>query len=335
MTLACFFEEPGFFGENSEGDSYSEPKVMACCDVYDAESPQPHETACYKDLVETLCFSASAKVAVAFDGVVGGDNLAVHVASEEGQEACKLAFNSEIDSWVDSLDPEDPLDLTWAIGNNLVQWPAIDEPFFHLDAQVTDVFIPANSDDYILCEDNDYNNGQSLIGLGDSPEYALMLSEGDGVLVGPTYNTSPMSGNVVFSSDDTSCLAPLCSRLHFSENVSDWTVHNLAFYSSASARVSDNVESVDVDWYHIEMVGAVSAAEKATNKFEIAAGEAIFQLGGNVEGIPHHLTVTNASAITVQKIFGVWRTSSFALQYIDSASSTWTLAIAGAGWEVP
>lgn len=136
-------------------------------------------------------------------------------------------------------------------------------------------------------------------------------------------------------SDDTSCSAPLCSNVRFSENASDWTVHNLSLYSSTSAIISDQVISYTADWFHIELAGPVQAEELATDDFQIEPGDAVFLLSGEVEGDPHHLVVTNASTIRIVKVGGVWKTSSFALGYSDSEDDSWVLSVAGAAWVAP
>jgi hypothetical protein len=101
------------------------------------------------------------------------------------------------------------------------------------------------------------------------------------------------------------------------------------------ATIEDQVLSYTVDWFHIELAGPVQATELGPDTFEIAPGDAVFLLGGEIEGEPHHLIVTNASAIEIGKDDDVWKSTSFALGYIDSGSDSWTLSIAGAHWVAP
>ena len=72
-----------------------------------------------------------------------------------------------------------------------------------------------------------------------------------------------------------------------------------------------------------------------TDHFEVAQGDAVFLLGGEIGGEPHHLIVTNASAIEIEKDNGVWKSKSFALGYVDSEEDDWTLSIAAARWVAP
>lgn len=346
------------FAFGSGGVFEDPPEVMACCDLFDAGDPpppQPHEWACYKDTVETFCEESVIPAVVQGlkdldydEGVV--EDLMNHM--NDHLEDCNAAFAEEIDNW-DEVAPEGPIggpanggetDLMgpeWHIDQSfgmLTLTPIVD-PIIVLDfdsIDMEDFITPTVMGDPIVCFDNDFNDGKAFITLEENPEFMLFLAEGDGVLVGPEYDSIPVGGGAEFASVDTSCGAPRCSYISFSENVSDWTLHNLALYSSTSTVIADETAyEVTVDWFDLELVGPVQASARGPNFFQVPAGEAVFLLSTVIEGQAHHLIVTNASSILIDKDSDEWTTSTFALQYTDSESDIWTLGIGGAEWVSP
>lgn len=99
--------ETGFleltFGPDEAGDSYADPLVMACCPWYHEHDPyceQPHERACWIDLVEQGCKSMPSRIeAFAHEHFPGALNAAkrgaiLQIADYVGdnQVACVQAF---------------------------------------------------------------------------------------------------------------------------------------------------------------------------------------------------------------------------------------------------
>ncbi len=66
-----------------------------------------------------------------------------------------------------------------------------------------------------------------LVPLATDAEFEFALVKADRVLIGPTYDQNPVSASPKFKSSDTHCAAPLCSRLHMSDEGSTWTLHDM------------------------------------------------------------------------------------------------------------
>jgi hypothetical protein len=108
----------------------------------------------------------------------------------------------------------------------------------------------------------------------------------------------------------------------------------MTYFSEAGVLVSDggNIQAA-VDWFHLELVTATPAIAIAADTLEIPAGDAVFVLGGDIEGVAHRLFARNATAIRIRKVSGVWKNSSFSIQYTDSENDTWTLTVSLGEWE--
>ena len=330
------FDDFGLFGDGI--DEYARPTVMACCDVYEEPPPpQPHFHHCYKDGIETMCNTVASWVKTATTGIAGS-GAAIEAAGKAAN--CKAAINAVIDdtsTWDPDAPPSTGLEATWTIGSFgcIAGNCQMDNLRVDFELGINDVFIPESGDDYLECVDNNFNLGETYLSLADDPEFETLLEEGDGVLVGPVYDQSRMSATPVFASEDTQCVAPLCSRMSFSDNGTDWTLDDLVLYSSDEVVISDGDDlNYTADWLTIELVGDVTGTEVSTNKFEIAQGDAFFKVNGVLQGLGGHVvTGWNVSKITVEKRGSMWQTHSFSIDYKDDDGDTWTLTVGRADWD--
>jgi hypothetical protein len=335
------------FGNSVEGESYAEPKVMACCDPLEPEgSSEPHLWNCYLDLVETLSRSLPIRIvdAVKSSGPAvknQATKLANYIADADGQNLCKEAFlaDSEFAAWeIDDLQA--PLQHTWVLANDpgyaaeASEWPLIEDPEIYIDATVDGIFLPPNPVDWIECVDQGKSDSQSfLVPSEDSPDYAFTINLGDAVLVGLTTQDGTFTANPELSAQDNDCSGLGCSSISFSEDAGTWTVHSLVLHSAGPTEVSNRTTSFTADFFRVELVGPVTATSLGPNKFAIPMLVHTFVLSGSLEGVPHILSGTNLTDIVVENRAGVWGTNSFALRYVDSDAQPWDLTIGAASWD--
>lgn len=327
--------ETGFleltFGPDEAGDSYADPLVMACCPWYHEHDPyceQPHERACWIDLVEQGCKSMPSRIeAFAHEHFPGALNAAkrgaiLQIADHVGdnQVACVQAFRDttglaamlqECDNEGNSVDFADMLETgSWTFDPpGLVQHVEISIP-----AAAMSGFHPVGDTDPEICWSADENDGTVFLEIDPPPEaIVLHLASGNASLVGPEAD-----GRVELEPASTLVLS---SR----------AIESLDLYTAGAVAYARGL-AVPVDRAHLRLwERAAATAEGST--LSVAPGAAKFVASVSMFGEQRHLQhVTNATPIIVAHDGDGWSTSAFLVGVSDGEAWSATVVVEPARW---
>ncbi|MDC0720682.1 hypothetical protein [Nannocystis bainbridge] len=335
VVIPPFPPRPVTFGPGVEGESYEEPKVMACCaPAFDDEEDmvlQPHYMACYRDLAEQACRSLWSQILALKDNpdvpnVANPQlqNLADWVAEHQLECFTELWKNSgAIDHEPQNATDFFTLNRTWVLGEGADTLNIKNVEFEIQDAEVSDIFIPANAATWGLCRSASDNNDFHFLEVDPSDGYVFTLFEGDAELLGP--GTPAYEGSAEFSANSF-------ISTHDSE-VGVW-IDALQLDTAEPAVITNGTTSTTVDRARVALLHAVHATPVGTFLFEIDPGGAQFFVSGFADGEASVETVYNASTIEIDRAPPmlvdpeyVWTVSPFDLVYEDANEDEWTLAI--------
>lgn len=329
--------EPAFFklsfGPGVDGDGYDNPLVMACCPLYDAGAPnceQPHERACFVDLVEQGCKSMVAKIEDfahdQFPGLLDVAKrkavlkIADHVRSHQGD--CWAAFRDDtgitsmpatcdennngvnytamLEDGAWSFDPDGAVDLV-EISVAQAEWHGL----FPYDAEDG---VPA---DCISADDND---GVMFLEIDPaSGAKVVRLQDGRVDLHGPG-----VEGVGQLATSSVMAIAPS-------------SLENLALHSAGPAVVQASEAMVPVDAFHVRLWDR-AMADVEGHTLTVRSGDARFAVSAIALGRSAVRTATNATPIVITRGADGWRTSAFSVAYLHDGE-TWSLAVAPARWQ--
>lgn len=327
----AFFELS--FGHDVIGDSYEDPLVMACCPEFDLETPnceQPHERACFVDLVEQGCKSMVGKIEdfahEQFPGLLDAAKrkavLQVADYLRTHQDECWAAFRDDtgISSTPAACDENDnSVDYTSMLEDGT--W-VFDPPGA---VELVDVTVaqaewhglfPLGEEEGPLadCVSADDNDDVMFLEVDPPAGSKIMhLVEGRVELIGPG-----VTG--VGELDSVSSLA-----------VARASLENLAIHSAGATVVLAGDAAVPIDAFHVRLWGRV-AARVEENTLTIEPGEARFAVGATALGRNAVKTATNATPIVITHDADGWRTSSFSIAHLHQGEE-WSLAVAPARWQ--
>ncbi len=109
----------------------------------------------------------------------------------------------------------------------------------------------------------------------------------------------------------------------------------LLLYAEGDVDISDGDDlNYTSEWMHVQLVGEAAGTELTADPFEVAKGEAVFQVRGRLAGAGSHIiSAKNASVITIDKRGSNWFHSSFSIVYTDDDKDTWTFTVGNGEWE--
>lgn len=328
------------FGEAHDDDSYTTPKVMACCyPIENAEAPwnEPHINSCYHDFVETGCASTVTRLLELKDAEETPqlakpqiEDLAEWLA--DNQELCYQAL------WQDSgasiffpgqlgmsTLPEPFPDFTWSLPTDAETTNIKSIEIELISPWITGVYLPSNEEDWIECESQQDNHAQ-FVETGPGSGITLELTEGDASLLGPADpEYGPPTGTSALASTDNDC--GTCSYVSFD-----------ATNKVLDALVLDSIEPIEVGWpnhyipvkeFRIALYAPVGADAVGTDQYLVPANAARFSVTGYADGRAWSLSTTNADAINIEykSIYQEWIVSEFDLEYVDVYDDTWVLTV--------
>lgn len=317
------------FGQGVEGDDYADPLVMACCPAYDPavlNCSQPHERACFVDLIEQGCKSMVGQIEdFAHDRFPGVGNAAKRTAVlkiadyvRDNQAECVAAFRDEtgiaampamcdqdgngpgytalLEGGYWSFDPDGLVSLV-ELSVARAEWHGLH---------------PLGPDDGPLeeCESADDNDDVMFLEVDPATGSTILhLVAGSVGVVGPGATGTGELGS-------TSALA-----------VGPRSLENLALHSAGAAMVTAGEATVPVEAFHVRLWDRAPADAEGQTLI-VQPGEARFAVSATVLG--HHAvqTATNASPIVITHGADGWRTSSFSIAHRE-----WSLAVAPARWQ--
>ncbi|MCX4242963.1 hypothetical protein [Paraliomyxa miuraensis] len=321
------------FGPKVDGDSYSDPLVMACCPWYDLDEPhcaQPHERACWIDVIEQGCRSMVDKIeAYAHDAFPGALNTAKRTAVlkvaeyvDEHQTDCVTAFRDDTDiaTVLQLCDVENngAVDFGDMLENGV--W-SFDPPGLVQNVELTvysawmSTLHPIGDDEPapLTCSSADENDATRFVEVDPPPEtVVLRLASGGGAsLIGP-------SAEGAAALDTTSTLA-----------ITSGALENLALHSGATTIVAYGME-IPIEGLHLRLWERASGVAEGST-LTIAPGAARFSAGVSALGESRHRWVTNATPIVVAHDAEGWASSGFAIEETVDGEP-WMVVIAAARW---
>lgn len=316
-------------GQGVDGDEYLDPLVMACCPEYDVDMPncgQPHERACFVDLIEQGCKSMVAKLEdfahERFPGLSNAPkrNAVLEIASyvRDHQAECVAAFRD--DTGIAAMPASCDEDLNgpgytslledgyWSFDpDGLVELVEIDVA----QAEWHGLF-PIGPDTGTLAECSSADDNDDVMFLELDPatgSKALHLIAGSVHLVGPGAEGTGELGS-------TSTLA-----------VGPESLQNLALHSAGAAMIVAGDATLPVDTLHVRLWDRAHA-EVERQTLTVQPGEARFVVSATALGHNAVQTASNATPITITRGADGWRTSSFIL-----AHGEWSLVVAPGRWQ--
>lgn len=321
-----FFELP--FGQDVDGDDYADPLVMACCPEYDTAAPncdQPHERACFVDLIEQGCKSMVGKIESfaheRFPGLFDGAErqallkLASHV--REHQADCVAAFRDETGIGMTPAECDDE-------GNSPDYTSMLEDGMWTFDpagaVQLVEISVaqaewhglhPIDSDAGALevCDSADDNDDVMFLEIDPASGSKIMhLAAGSAEVAGPG-----VEGIGELGSTSTLVVAPA-------------SLENLALHSAGPTMVVAGGWAMPVESFHVRLWSR-APAELEGRSLTVLPGAAHFAVSATALG--HHAvqTATNATPIVLTRAVDGWRTASFTIEYGE-----WSVVVAPARW---
>jgi hypothetical protein len=321
------------FGHGVDDDSYADPKVMACCPWYDVHAPaceQPHERACFIDLVEQGCKSMVGKIEdFAHEQFPGVGNAAKRLAVlkvadhvREHQEDCVAAFRKEtgilehqptcdqngnsvdytsmLEDGEWSFDPDGAVDLV-EISVAEAEWHGLYP-------------IGADSNATSICQSADENDDVVFLEIDPAPGSEIRhLVAGSVTLQGPD-----VAGFGELRSTSILAVAPA-------------SLENLVLHSAGEAVIVAGVSRVPVDAFHVRLWARADTKVEG-HTLTVQPGSARFAVGVVVLGHNAVQTATNATPIVITRGDDGWRTSPFSITSTHLGEEV-SLAVAPARWQ--
>lgn len=325
-----FFELP--FGQGVANDSYDDPLVMACCPWYrdhELNCDQPHERACFIDLVEQGCKSMIGKIEDfahdQFPGVLDAAKrravlkVADYVRHHQGdctaafredtgilaqQPMCdedgnSVGYPSMLEDGEWSFDPDGPVELV-EISVAQAEWQGL---------------YPIGADDLAtqICQSADENDDVMFLEVDPAPGSTILhLVAGSVALQGPG-----VEGTGELGTASVVAVAPA-------------SLENLALHSAGVGVVVTDGATVPVEAFHVRLWDR-ARAEVEGRTLTVQPGDARFAVSVTALGHDAVQTATNATPLVLMHGADGWSTSPFTIasQY---HGETWTLAVAPARW---
>lgn len=335
------------FGSDQPDDPYAAPKVVACCDPLEEPSQfeVPHHAACYIDMIETACRSLPVRIVeAAQDGPAvvrpQATRLANWIASEGGQEDCKREFRDD-----SGFDQDDPglIQHTWNLPNRsgLDGWPAIEDPFVRLDAEILSLFLPDSRDERLECEDNGLSDDQIFIVNKGTEEETRTLARGVAHLSGKNYfepdESDPLVLDLPLAATENGCIGEHgCSLLAVGDpdgSRSGWTLETMNLNGASRVASPGRKSNVVVERFRLQLAGPAPAFEERAGVLRVEPGDAVFAVSGRVAGTATILYTTNKTPIVLRSTgSGGWNSSSFSATFTDTNGEVWRLTLPPSAW---
>jgi hypothetical protein len=321
------------FGAEVDGDSYESPRVMACCPPYDLAEPQcgqPHQRACWIDVVEQGCKSLVGKlddIADSFGVLEGAKKQAVlkvrdYVRDHQSEcfdsfaaevagtlQECDQDFNGQpFADWVEagvwSFEPAGPVE-TVEITVAAAAWTGL----FPLDEHE-----PAPE----TCWSADENDGTLFLEIDPNAGEVMHLASGSVSIHGPDTD-----GAAELSSTSTLAITTGAAP----------ALENLALHSAGPALIVSAGIPVPVESFHVRLWDRAPAMATGS-AVVIPARRARFAAAATAFGESRVRLATNATPIVITHgAHGGWRSDQFALEAIEAHGREWSVVIGPARWQ--
>ncbi len=330
------------YGPSTEGDTYAEPKVMACCPPIGVDWPceEPHIQACVVDALAQGCKSLATRLEEYGDdlgpaGEEAANKAADYIATHQQDCFDAFAVNTGITGTkpaCDAANNNDPHFPDLAIG----AWWSFDPPGLLDDVKITvtnaesfDVFPWTSDPEYPgdecrSSEDNDHVV-LSEVPLGLGPDDFTTLFHGQVEVRGRT-----LIETALLASTRTGCSGD-CSRLAI---VGPAGAKRLS-YLLARGDAPTSVGGVDVDAFRAELVGEEPANNLGSRGYEIAPDSAVFAISGRALGNSALVGVTNYTPIRFRPghLAGSWDIDPIQLRYTDARGNVYDFFLGASRWQ--
>lgn len=319
------------FGPGVEGDSYDSPLVMACCPWYEITEPQcgqPHQRACWIDLVEQGCKSMVGKLedfANSFGFLDQAKKQAVLKIADyvrTHQSECFNAFAAGVAGTLQDCDENNN-------GQPFAQMVEGGVWSFDPPGAVQSVEISVQSAEWTgiypvdddepapdVCWSADENDGMVFVEIDPDAGEALHLKSGSVSIAGPdaagTGELSPSSSLAI-----TTGAAP--------------ALDNLALHSAGASVIVSAGVPVPVDSFHVRLWDRAQAMSTGS-VLVVSPGLARFALTASALGESRVRFATNATPIVLTHDAKGWRTDQFVIEQ-TIGGAPWSVAIGPARWQ--
>lgn len=317
------------FGNLHEGESYEEPRVMACCPAYDAASPpcsQPHTQACAVDLAEQGCKSivyelnaaANAESSPAREEAIR--KAAEYVAEHQGDCFDAFAIDNGVAGTTDTCDANSSSTVDYdqmAIGSSWSFDPPGLIPLVTIEA--VDIehqgIFPWTSDPEFP--------GDTCVSSGDNDHVGLLELDPADPVYKLKYGTAEVRGEnlldrAALDSVRTSC-GDHCSGVSIKADSQAGTAE--LNWMLALGEQNQTVDGVPIDMFRAELQGPIPAVTDGQGGYEVAAGDALFALSGSAMGASSIIYASNLRPIYFRPSkTGVWDIDPIQIEYKDSST---------------
>ncbi len=331
------------YGPSTEGDTYAEPKVMACCPPVGVDAPceEPHIQACVVDALVQGCKSLATRLEEYGADLGAAGKEAANKAADfiaKNQTACYNAFavNTGIAGTTPACDaannnvphfPDEAIGGSWSFDPpgliDDVTITVTNAEFFEVFPWTTDPEYPG--DECRSSEDNDHVV-LSEVPLGLGPDDFTTLFHGRVEVRGSNFIES-----ATLASTRTAC-SEGCSRLAI---VGPAGAKRLS-YLLARGDALTTVGGIDVDAFRAELVGEAHALNfPGSLVYEIPRDSATFAISGRALGSSALVGVTNYSPIRFRPghLAGSWDMDPIQLRYTDAQGDVYDFFLGASRWQ--
>jgi hypothetical protein len=335
-------ENPAVCSEHHEFgmglEPYETPSVMACCEP-ELATEDDLLRYCASDMIEQACRSISARLQFVIENTdrdlvkTQVSNLLVWV--NKNQQACMDALHQPNEDG--NIGP-----VSWLVnGGKNKDWPGIQNFKITLgEAVVESASLPADTADYLACEDDSANDAEVFEERGpvaparDLDSYHLADSF-VGSINGPNLRNGGVVHGAVKTAAQSFCAAPWCSTLDIGDDSGRVVIEDLRLYADGTTTVTAGEMPVAVDGLTLRLYGRVLPKPYHGNvddAYMVERGGAHFLVSGFVGGEANVRWVSNTSPLHVYKTAEGWTLSAFTVGYVDRLG-TWEAMIPATLWD--
>ncbi|MEM9454641.1 MAG: hypothetical protein AAGF11_10715 [Myxococcota bacterium] len=330
------------YGPSIEGDSYAEPKVMACCPPVEADPAcaEPHSQACVIDAIEQGCKSIAVRLEEFAQDLDPASKEAAlkaanYIATHQPDCAQAFAISTGITTTppgCDANDNSDPDFAELAIG---ASW-SFDPPGLLDDVTITitnaeqqGVFPWKSDPEYPgeECLSADFNDHVVLSELppGLGPDDFTTLLDGGVEVRGPT-----LLETTTLASAATGC-SEACSRIAIVQTADTARLR----YMLGRGDAPTTVGGMAIDAFRAELVGEVDAVNLGSDGYEVPRASAVFALSARAVGSSALVGVTNYTPIRFRpgRVAGSWDVDPVQLRYTDHKGDVYDFFVGATRWQ--
>lgn len=321
-------------------EPYEMPAVMACCDPDAPPTQDELVEVCAVDAIEQLCRSVPARLQRLIDdgkfpiGELQAKNLRNWLAAN--QQTC---FSSLYEP---TNVPGVLAESSWLVNDGKNgNWPLLKD--FTITLQgcgVESAWLPDVEDEYLACNENDYNNTEIFEAESSSwfGSTRFLVESPQANVSGPELLGGQISASGRFASLASGCTDPWCSSLAITTEGSSWRLDELELFGDGPLVVTHRgIAVASLERVAIRLYGSASGTVSTQEVHTLLPGAAHFVISGIGDDSSTDLRWgSNSSPITITAHDGDgeggWVVQGFNIKHVDRTGLSWTIFVPPTTW---